>query len=152
MVSAIRRTEVAADSTARLAVEATVRRQVLDERSRSSDQVALATIQRVTRAKTFEGPRSFAHFTLLGLVTAGRDVGNHDFEAAAGIEAAENPSRTYAPGYYPSLCSKLFADLDDAEHEHGDGGLLLWTQALLANRKERLMISGLSIDRLAPDR
>lgn len=82
----------------------------------------------------------------MGLVTAGRDVGNHD------LEAAEDPSRTNALGDYPSLCFTLFADLDGEEHEDCDGGLVPWRQALLANRKEHLMISGLPIDRLARDR
>jgi hypothetical protein len=31
----------------------------------------------------------------------------------------------------------------------GDGGFVDWTQRLLGNRKERLLISGIGIDRLA---
>ena len=33
--------------------------------------------------------------------------------------------------------------------EVGDGGLVDWTQALVGSAKERLMISGLSLERLA---
>jgi len=43
----------------------------------------------------------------------------------------------------------LFADIDDEDVEVADEGLVSWTQLLLQNRKERLMISGLGLDRLA---
>src|SRR6266581_3246207 len=81
VIATIRGTEVAADPTNGLALEAAVRRdRLLRQSPRSADPVRLAASQRVTRAQLFDGPVSFAHFQLLGVVTAGRDTGNHEFE------------------------------------------------------------------------
>src|SRR6266581_7897826 len=81
-MAAIRGTEVAADPTNGLALEAAVRRdRLLRQSPRSADPVRLAASQRVTRAQLFDGPVSFAHFQLLGVVTAGRDTGAHEFES-----------------------------------------------------------------------
>src|ERR1700722_17536127 len=99
VIATIRRTEVAADPTNGLALEAAQRRrQLLSVALRSAAPVRLAASQRVTRAQLAEGPALFAHFQLLGLVTAGRDVGGHGFErdqllehlrfAVAGLTAA----------------------------------------------------------------
>lgn len=198
VVSTIRRTEVAADPTAGLALEAAIRRRTLLAASpRSSQTVELATIQRVTRGQTFDGSRSFAHFGLLGLVTAGRDCGNLSFEkqavvqharilaaaclgagapavsvaltdfsgemgdvihaaaaelgATADVSASVDSERTHARGYYPSVCFKVHAHLDGEAFEYGDGGLVDWGGRLLGNAKERMMISGLSVDRVALD-
>ena len=47
----------------------------------------MAAIQRVVRGQRFEEDgRSFAHFELLGMVTAGRDTGNLAFEHEAAVE------------------------------------------------------------------
>jgi hypothetical protein len=59
------------------------------------------------------------------------------------------PERADGRGYYSGLCFKLFGTWDGDAIELGDGGLVDWTQRLLQSRKERLMISGLSIERLA---
>lgn len=84
VVSTIRGSEVAADPTVVLAMEAaTRRRRLLAEDPRSAVMVSLAAFQRVTRAQRFQGPSSFAHFAVSGLVTAGRDTGNEQFEALA---------------------------------------------------------------------
>ena len=195
VVTTIRSTEVAADPTNALALEAAVRRRMLlDDDPRSSIPVRLAAVQRVVRAQRFDGPRSFAHFSLLGMVTAGRDVGNHAFEIESVVEhirtlaavvhragaervhvqlsdldgrfgpavdqvvdALEDddiettvwPERHAGRGYYADLCFKLTARIGDDDVEVGDGGLVPWTQLLLQNRKERLMISGLGLDRMA---
>jgi hypothetical protein len=199
VLTTIRSTEVAADPTNALALEATVaRRRLLDDDPRSCVPVRLAAIQRVVRAQRFDGPRSFAHFSVLGIVTAGRDVGNHAFEVEAmvehirthaavlrrlgathmrvtlsdldgrfghavdqvvaaldgdDVETAVWPDRQAGRGYYPELCFGLTARFDTGdghteEVEIGDGGVVAWTQRLLQNRKERLMISGLGLDRL----
>jgi hypothetical protein len=52
-------------------------------------------------------------------------------------------------GYYAGLCFKLDAVVGGNVVEVGDGGLVDWIQLLLQNRKERLMISGVSLERLA---
>lgn len=204
VIATIRRTEVAADPTNGLALEAAVRRaRLLDASPRSTEPVRLATSQRVTRAQLFEGPISFAHFQLLGVVTAGRDTGSHEFEqthliehlrlavdgigavcagageikiaitrldeaateilgaakdefaGVAGVQVADAPERESGRAYYRCLCFKVYLRFADSEGalsgpvEIGDGGFTDWTAKLLGNRKERLLISGHGLDRLA---
>ena len=195
VVTTMRGTEVAADPTNALALEAALRRRrLLDDDSRSTTPVRLAAVQRVIRAQLFEGPRSFAHFSLLGAVTAGRDIGDHAFEIDAvvqhvrtlaattlaigasevrvtitdfggqhgavvehvierlhgsDIDAVEWTDRQGGRAYYINICFKLYVRFGDEDVEVGDGGLVTWTQRLLQSRKERLMISGLGLDRLA---
>ena len=56
-------------------------------------------------------------------------------------------------GYYRDLCFKVNALVDGAadaaSEEIGDGGFTDWTAQLLANGKERLLITGYGTDRLA---
>jgi len=208
VITTVRRTDVAADPTNGLALEAAVRRhRLLDASPRSAEPVRLAASQRVTRAQLFDGPISFAHFQLLGAVTAGRDTGSHEFErthliehlrlavgglraasAAAvkiaitrlddaatgilaaveqefarvcGVHVADAPERGSGRAYYRCLCFKVYATIAEpapsssstrAEAEPieiSDGGFVDWTAKLLGNRKERLLISGHGLDRLA---
>ncbi len=195
VVTTMRSTEVAADPTNSLALEAAVRRRdLLACDARSASAVHLASVDRVVRAQRFDGPLSFAHFSLLGLVSAGRDTGNRTFEttaleqhvrtlagvadrlgwsqviveltdfdggypgvvdsvreAVAGetIAVEQSPHRESGRGYYPHLCFRLSVIVDGDAVEVADGGFVDWTQALVGSRKERLMISGLSIERLA---
>lgn len=52
-------------------------------------------------------------------------------------------------GYYVGACFHIYAtNATGAEHELVDGGFTTWTQQMLSNRKERLLISGLGIERL----
>jgi hypothetical protein len=195
VVTTMRTGEVTADPTSSLALEAAVRRgDLLAITPTSTEAVRLAAVDRVLRAQVFEGDRSFSHFSLFGLVTAGRDTGNHTFEATAlteqlsvlvdfvarvggegvtvrlsdlnggygdvvdlvagdlrsrGAACERWPDRTSGVGYYPNVCFKLSVTIDGEEIEVADGGTVEWTQLLLQNRKERLMISGLSLERLA---
>jgi hypothetical protein len=94
VVTSIRNTEVAADPTNALALEAAVRRvAALRVDRRSVDVIRLAASQRVVRAQYVSGPGMFAHFELFGLVAAGRDAGGHAFEAAAASEQIEIHAR-----------------------------------------------------------
>jgi len=189
VVATMRATEVAADPTNALALEAAVRRRSGDIRS----TVRLAAFQRVVRAPR-PLPGFLPHFSLLGLVTAGRDDGGHRFEreavaehvraiaaglAAAGLgpaqlactplsEAGEalaaalpaalavtpldivtDRQRQSGRGYYRDLCFKLNVRAGRAWAEVGDGGFTDWTARLTASAKERLLISGVGIDRVA---
>lgn len=199
VLATVRGTEVAADPTNGLALEAALRRAgLLRLAPRSAEPVRLAASQRVTRAQLFGDPMSFPHFQLLGVVTAGRDTGGHEFEtlhlaeqlrfAAAGLSAlgldqitiavtcldepsrqvqaaltadlaglpgldiTEAPERESGRAYYRGLCFKVYAR---ARHggpdllELGDGGFVDWTAEFLGNRKERLLISGYGLERLA---
>jgi hypothetical protein len=81
VIATVRGSEVAADPTNALALEASLRRSAaLAADPRSSEPIRLAASQRVARAQHFGGPGMPAHFQLFGLVTAGRDTGNRSFE------------------------------------------------------------------------
>lgn len=195
VVSTIRATDVAADPTTGLALEAASRRrELLSSDPRSPEAVHLAGVQRVTRAQRFEGPLSYAHFTLGGLVSAGRDTGNRSFEresiaehvsvwgrvvaqtalrrawiqwtsfdpvASTVASTAEQAARSVGLGwrsagqeesgsdYYRSFRFKLMADVGGEEVDVGDGGDVDWGSSLVGSDKERMVISGLGVERLA---
>ncbi|MGP3932976.1 hypothetical protein [Nonomuraea sp. KM88] len=84
VVTTVRTTEVVADVTNVLALECAVRRRdLLGADPRSRRRVRLGAVHRVVRAQAFDGPGMAAHFSLLGLCTAGRDEGSFAFETAA---------------------------------------------------------------------
>jgi hypothetical protein len=190
VVTAMRACEVAADPTNALALEAAARRIV----SRGAP-VRLAAFQRVVRAQQITRAGNLAHFSLLGLVTAGRDAGGHRFErdavvehvraVAAGLEAAGfsaiqlaltpltpagetiagavsellagdpvpvavtvDNDREAGRSYYRELCFKINVRAGAEWAEIGDGGFTDWTARLTASNKERLLISGVGIDRV----
>jgi hypothetical protein len=197
VVATIRGSEVAADPTNGLALEAAARRRrILGRSPRSAEAVRLAATQRVTRGQFVTGPVSFAHFQLLAMVTAGRDTGHQEFEqrhltehlrfaarglaecgvthirlaitclddagsrallavrdglaGLPGVEVADAPERESSRAYYRGICFKVFAGtLDGDLLEIGDGGFVDWTARLLGSQKERLLISGHGLDRLA---
>jgi hypothetical protein len=200
VVSTLRAAEVAADPTNALALEAAVRR-----RANPRAVARLAALQRVVRAQRPQ-PGGLAHFSLLGLATAGRDSGGHRFEreavaeharslvaglTAAGLGRAELAVTPLSPagetiaaalpaelsdtpvevvldrdrqagrGYYRDLCFKLSVAVGERSEsepadrsadagwaEVGDGGFTDWTARLTASAKERLLISGVGIDRV----
>ena len=75
VVSTIRNAEVAADPTNALALLAALR-------PSETEPTRLAAVQRILRAQPF-GTQGQQHFSVLGLVTAGRDRGNLAFEREA---------------------------------------------------------------------
>ncbi len=201
VVTAMRAVEVAADTTNALALEAAVRRRA----SEPTATVRLAAFQRVVRAQR-PSPGYPPHFSLLGLVTAGRDEGGCRFErtavaehvrslvtalgavglspaqlaltplspigetiaAALPDELADTPveivldrERQSGRGYYRELCFKLNVAVSEpggsaqAQRptegvwaEAGDGGFSDWTARLISSGKERLLISGVGLDRV----
>jgi hypothetical protein len=89
-------------------------------------------------------PRLNLHCKDSYLTSAGRKA---LVEALPGLLIEEKGPRT--SDYYPTVSFKLHATNDEgAEIELADGGLVDWTQKLLGNSKERLMISGLGTERL----
>jgi hypothetical protein len=65
-------------------------------------------------------------------------------------EIVFDPTRVSGRGYYGTVCFKvLVKDPAGAEMEIGDGGDVPWTQKLLSNAKERLVISAIAQERLA---
>ncbi len=186
VVSTVRGTEVAADPTNTLALLAALRRA-----SGSQGTLRLGAVQRVLRAQPF-GDIGQAHFTVVGLVIAGRDGGNLSFERTALIEqvgvmveavrsvtdsgisvrvtnlrdeytdaiigelahaiphatVTADPDREAGRGYYCDLCFKVIVRTLTGDVEVGDGGFTDWMGTLTGNRKERLLIGGLGLDRL----
>jgi hypothetical protein len=72
--------------------------------------------------------------------------------AALALESADvvaDHDRVGGRGYYRDLCFKVNALVDGTPTEIGDGGFTDWTARLLANAKERLLIAGYGLDRLA---
>src|SRR5262249_60409052 len=67
----------------------------------------------------------------------------------ASTEVIQAPERQSGRAYYRDLCFKVFAAAGGQRFEVGAGGFVDWTAKLLGNRKERLLISGYGLDRLA---
>jgi hypothetical protein len=66
-----------------------------------------------------------------------------------GVTFALDPARTHAMTYYRGLCLHVTARAPDGEtYQIGDGGFVDWTQRLLSNAKERLLVSGYGVDML----
>jgi hypothetical protein len=60
-----------------------------------------------------------------------------------------DPDRSAGRNYYDRLCFAAYAsDAADQEYMLVDGGFTTWTQQLLSNQKERLLISGIGTERL----
>lgn len=76
-IAALRGTEVLSDVTNALALEAALLRRVTRE------DVRLAAVARVVRPQHYGDATALAHFSLLGLVSSGRDRGDFRFEAEA---------------------------------------------------------------------
>jgi hypothetical protein len=66
-----------------------------------------------------------------------------------GVDVLEDADRESGRGYYGGLCYKVHATIGGEACEIGDGGFVDWTQRLVGNRKERLLIGGFGLDRLA---
>ena len=58
-------------------------------------------------------------------------------------------ARQHGRGYYRDLCFKVHAHVRGELAEIADGGFTDWTRRLAASSKERLLISGIGLDRLA---
>ena len=150
VVTTFRGSEVVSDPTTVLALECALRRR--QDRSRP---VRLCTSHRALRAQRFEPP--FAqHFRLLALCTAGRAGAEEELLLEhvnfyrrflegldAGVVSVDLEPRK--PAYYEEGTFAL--SLDGTEVV--EGGLVDWTQALLGDRKERLVVSGIGIDLVA---
>jgi hypothetical protein len=67
----------------------------------------------------------------------------------APVDIVEDRDRPTGRGYYSDLCFKVNARVGGEMAEFGDGGFTDWGMRLTADNKERLLISGLGVDRLA---
>ena len=50
--------------------------------------------------------------------------------------------------YYKGVNFKLYMEMESGTYEIGDGGYVDWIQRMTGNKKERCLISGISLDRL----
>lgn len=65
------------------------------------------------------------------------------------LNCEHDPERTHGLNYYSGLCFHLYALPEGADQVFlADGGEVTWSQTLLSNRKERMLISGLGGDRV----
>lgn len=193
VVTTVRPHEAAADPTVALALEPAARRR--DSSVRRNDQPQrLATIQRILRARLYQSPKSFSHFSIFALATAGRSRPREEFdpvvlnqhlvcvaalsEVAESVEiilstadtrpgrelvdavrdrwlerpdvaVTEDPERLPRQRYYWRACFKIDVVIGTETVEIGDGGFTDWTERMLDDRHERLLISGVGLDRPA---
>lgn len=170
VLSTIRNTEVLADPTAALALEAAVRRR------RGDAAVRLCALGRMLRLQPIPDLPGYApHFRLFALVSAGRAQPSHGFERTAleehfavyrrlldglgiagyrcqvaGEPRLELPGTSYDAGrrstYYDGPMLAIWAtDGDGVTYPLADGGRIDWAQRLLSDRKERLLTSAIGI-------
>ena len=67
----------------------------------------------------------------------------------SGVLCELDPDRETGRGYYVGACFHIYAtNVAGTEFELIDGGFTTWTQQVLSNGKERLLISGLGTERL----
>jgi hypothetical protein len=84
VISTIRNSEVAADTTNILALECAIRRKELLKNDKNNvDRIKLCSSQTVTRGQPFENKAFSSSFNVVALCTAGKDEGNDKFETEA---------------------------------------------------------------------
>src|SRR2546429_4172770 len=67
----------------------------------------------------------------------------------AGVLCELDSTRETGRGYYVGACFHVYAtNVAGTEFELIDGGFTTWTQQVLSNTKERLLVSGLGTERL----
>jgi histidyl-tRNA synthetase len=70
-----------------------------------------------------------------------------DLHPAARIEI--DPARTRGATYYAGAAFRIVVETEGGEVEFTDGGVVDWLQRLLADRRERMVVSGLGVEQLA---
>jgi hypothetical protein len=176
VVSTVRNTEVMSDSTGVLTLEAARRRRatpgqavhliasnrlmraqkfdvggahfrliglVSAGRSAAFERASLIThIDYLTRLILSHDPTCRPEVTVTDLL----DRGTHWAESLdlPGVDVRMDPDRRTGRGYYRDTCFRIHT----GGVELADGGGVDWTARLLSNAKERLVISGLGIERL----
>lgn len=190
VLTALRNTEVQADPTNAIALHYASLKKKGELKNRTYNY---CNISRVIRTQAFLNPIFTPHFSVLCLISCGRDTGNFIFEKEEllkqmltshaicrevfGLHDAyfevipckgydkqsslivdttsyirENNKQLFQVSivepdcennYYKGYRIKLKIELDGSVYEIGDGGLLDWTQQLLANKKERMLTMGL---------
>jgi hypothetical protein len=65
------------------------------------------------------------------------------------VQVGDDPERLAGQRYYRRACFKVHAVIGGARLEFVDGGFTDWTERLLGDRHERMLISGAGLDRPA---
>jgi hypothetical protein len=122
-----------------------------DRGGRQFEREAVAEHVRALAAGLAAAGLAPVQLALTPLSTAGESVAAAVAAELAGplIEVTGDPQRQSGRGYYQALCFKIKVRCAGAWQEVGDGGFTDWAAQLTASSKERLLISGLGIDRLA---
>ncbi|HWR60115.1 MAG TPA: hypothetical protein VN580_00800, partial [Clostridia bacterium] len=77
-------------------------------------------------------------------------ITDHIKQNAAGIcVCTEDRSEEQENRYYKGIQFKILIEINGNEYEIVDGGFVDWSQKLLGNRKERMLISGMGVDYIA---
>ena len=121
------------------------------ERSALTGQLRIA-IHGVSEALVADGGTADVRVALTPLSDQGERIAAAVTAGLRGGGTAEiviDRERQAGRGYYRHLCFKVMANAGGEPAEIGDGGFTDWTARLTANAKERLLICGLSTDRLA---
>jgi len=66
-----------------------------------------------------------------------------------GARLGFRPGRLHAVGYYRGISLNIDAELAGTTYSVADGGTVDWTQHLLSDRRERLLVSGIGTERVA---
>jgi hypothetical protein len=122
-----------------------------DQGSRRFEQAAIAEQLRFAVTALRAAGVARVQVALTPLSDAGERIATATAAALATepTEIITDHDRAGGRGYYRDLCFKVNALVDGTPAEIGDGGFTDWTARLLANGKERLLITGYGTDRLA---
>ena len=131
VVSTARGVEVLSDGSNVLALECALRRRAA-KRERKEAPIKLAASARVVRAQQFEGARSFAHFRLFHLCSAGRDSGGSQFVTDALVEHVGIQLRALRT-FLGDTAPLRVALSDFGTHESSEP----WTERVIAQLREQ---------------
>jgi hypothetical protein len=172
VLSTIRNTEVIADPTAALALECALRRRASDEPVRLcavgrtlrlqpfdmpgyTPHFRLFALVSAGRGGTFVADEIAAHLRVYStLLDALREYGSDHQDVALELSGVrlDLPGTTFDPdrqeglNYYDGPMLRVsITDREGIRYPIADGGTVPWTQRLLSNAKERLVISGFGL-------
>jgi hypothetical protein len=123
-----------------------------DTGSGEFERSALAGQLRIAIRGVAEATAAGVRIALTPLSERGERVAvavTNDLGPDRGAEIVIDRERQAGRGYYRDLCFKVHACTGGQPGEVGDGGFTDWIARLTANAKERLLICGVSTDRLA---
>jgi hypothetical protein len=121
-----------------------------DDGGRRFQRESIAMQVGAVAAALAEASRAAVQVALTPLSPAGESVASAVAGELAGpaVRVVTDTGRQAGRGYYRELCFKINIMSNGAWAEVGDGGFTDWTALLTANGRERLLITGIGIDRL----